>query len=168
MRMNIQINPVEMFVSYARMDGERWKKIIGCSTIHHLLGTGTVIRIERGEKERVFYYENNLAQDYWNRDRACKFWRKAHHPGRAIELTDFIPNHRDQRFMAALLTARGGAFRDSNIFDEALRCGEEALKHDPKSFPAYDLLGAIYYQSGFPEKGDAYFEQATQLGSIVG
>lgn len=38
---------------------------------------------------------------------------------------------------------------------------------DPQSYYPYNLLGAVYYQQGLPEKGERYFDRARELGSSL-
>ncbi len=90
-------------------------------------------------------------------------WRKAKNPHRAIEITQ------DKKVQnnSAILTMRGGAFRDLRELDEAEACGQEAIKLAREDYHPYNLLGAIYYQRGLPEEGDTYFERAKALGSLA-
>lgn len=69
--------------------------------------------------------------------------------------------------MSAVLTTRGGALRDTNALSEAEQCAMEALEHSPRDCYTYNLLGAIHFQSGHPEKGDEFFLKAQQLGAKV-
>jgi tetratricopeptide (TPR) repeat protein len=67
----------------------------------------------------------------------------------------------DKRLMAAVLTTRGGAFRDRNALADAEDCARKALAVNPDNTRhAYYLLGAIYYQRGNPEDGDKCFQKA--------
>ena len=49
--------------------------------------------------------------------------------------------------------------------EAAKQCGLQALEHNPDSAYTYDLLGAIFYQSGQPQKGDEYLQKAWELGA---
>lgn len=90
---------------------------------------------------------------------AGSYWRKAGNPRRALEITKGSPPK------SPILTMRGGAFRDIDDLNNAQACGERAVECAPKDYHPYNLLGAIFYQSGEPEKGDKYFEKARELGS---
>ena len=96
---------------------------------------------------------------------AAKFWRKANNPRRALKITENVP-FGDNYFRAMVLTTRGGAFRDLHMLSEAIKCGEEAIRLLPDKPHPYNLLAAIYYQSGVILKGEEYFEKAIQRGSL--
>ncbi len=67
--------------------------------------------------------------------------------------------------MAAILTTRGGAFRDLKNLPQAKACANRALKLQPESHYYHNLLGAIYFQSGKPEAGEHHFELAIIYGA---
>lgn len=67
--------------------------------------------------------------------------------------------------MSAILTTRGGAFRDLDMLSEAKSYALRAIKIDSRSHYPYSLLGAIYYQSGEPAKGDEFFSEARERGA---
>ena len=92
---------------------------------------------------------------------AGKYWRKAGMPGRALHLTADAKHLRN----AVILTMRGGAYRDLGQLADAETAAREATALDPQSYYPYNLLGAIYYQRGFPEAGEQYFDRARELGS---
>lgn len=112
------------------------------------------------------YHEQRLhcTGDEWHRAHACSNWRKANKPENGIALTEhmFI---QDQTKKAAVLTTRGGALRDIRNLNEALTCAEQASKCDPKSYYPLNLMGAIYFERGEPEKGDECFARALALGA---
>lgn len=89
-------------------------------------------------------------------------WRKAQRPQRALEITEGETNN------SAVLTMRGGAFRDLGELDEAEECGRRAMKITPGDYHPYNLLGAVYYQRGMPKKGEEYFQKAQELGATSG
>lgn len=118
----------------------------------------------------AFYLEKKFERfdDVWDLVKASKYWRRADEPQRAISATDTVVEHYellDRTFASALYTTRGAAFRDYGDLDQAESCAMEAIKFQPKSFHPYNLLGAIFFQRGNPEQGDAYFEKALALGA---
>lgn len=101
------------------------------------------------EGERLFeviakFYEDNIPRDEWNVVRAGKYWRRARQPQKALELTEEARSN-DAVLMSAIFTNRGAAFRDLQELQSAKVCAEEALRHNPHSYYAYNLLGAIAY-----------------------
>ena len=123
------------------------------------------------ESEELFqviavYYEKVAGRngDPWNIIKASKYWRKAGKPNRAVIITEGIEST-DPKVMAAILTTRGGAFRDCKNLVEAERCARRAIEFAPESYHPYNLLGAISYQLGNPQKGDEYFAKAVELGA---
>ncbi|MDY7016162.1 MAG: hypothetical protein SVX43_21710 [Cyanobacteriota bacterium] len=95
---------------------------------------------------------------------AVKYWRKARMPKTALKLT-FKIQLENNKMISALLTTRGGVLRDMGKLKGAEKCALEALQYNPHGCYCYNLLGAIYYQLGNPNKGDEYFKIAEQLGS---
>lgn len=107
-------------------------------------------------------YENRFRKygDGWDLVKASSHWRTAGSPDKALDATKGFSSG-DKRLMAAVLTTRGGAFRDINALTEAEDCARKALTANPDSVRhAYNLLGAICYQRGSPEEGDKHFEKA--------
>ncbi len=104
--------------------------------------------------------------DLWSLIKASGYWRDEGKPERAIKLTVNVQTA-DSKLMSALLTTRGGAFRDINALAEAEQCAIAALEHSSKSYYPHNLLGAIYYQSGDPQKGDEHFTIAQKFGAKV-
>jgi tetratricopeptide (TPR) repeat protein len=102
----------------------------------------------------AFYYERIGLMA-----RAGSYWRKVGNPQMALEITERA------RADSAILTMRGGAFRDIGNLDNAHACGQRAIELAPKDYHPYNLLRAVYYQRGDPEEGDKYFERARELGS---
>jgi Flp pilus assembly protein TadD len=70
--------------------------------------------------------------------------------------------------MSALLTTRGGAFRDLGDLDKAKNCAFSAIKLRDKSQHPFNLLGAIFYQEGNPGDGNKYFNEAEKRGASRG
>ncbi|NMD02149.1 MAG: hypothetical protein GYA71_02640 [Bacteroidales bacterium] len=112
-------------------------------------------------------FENRFTKepsDLWLLVNACSNWRNAKVPSRSIEISANSFSS-DKKSYAALLTTRGGAFRDLMNFEAAEDSAKAAIQIQPGSHYPYNLLGAIYYQKGEPEKADEYFGIAIQKGS---
>ena len=107
--------------------------------------------------------------DPWSAVKASAFYREAHEPGAALALTrkvlDFELQWWNQRLRSAIRTTRGGALRDLGDLDSAEEVAHEAASISPSSFQPHNLLGAIYFQMGFPEQGYGHFERARELGA---
>ncbi|MGB5959548.1 MAG: hypothetical protein WBG73_02720 [Coleofasciculaceae cyanobacterium] len=110
--------------------------------------------------EKEFQKSGNL----WSLIKASSCWRDEGKPERAIKLTANV-HTTDSKLMSALLTTRGGAFRDTNALTEAEQCATAAIEYNSKSHHPHSLLGAIYYESGDPTKGDEHFDIAQKLGA---
>jgi tetratricopeptide (TPR) repeat protein len=109
-----------------------------------------------------YFKEYNRDHNFWNLIKSCSAWRKAGFPDIGLQVTENVISARSVE-MAAILTTRGGAFKDLGVLDTAEQCARSALTYSISKYP-YSLLGAIYYLNGSPEKGDEYFEKAMQLG----
>lgn len=109
-------------------------------------------------KSRIGVYDKYT---YWALINSCSYWRKAHRAIRGIELTDV--QIQDNWLMSALLTTRGGAFRDIRNWGEAKKCGYGAMDSSPGMYHPHNLLGAICYQLGQPSEGDEHFSKALEL-----
>lgn len=114
--------------------------------------------VEAADSVRRF----NETGDLWNLVRASSRLRHADLPEIALEVTAaYSPAEGcDPKGVAALLSTRGGAFRDLSK-----ACASEAVTKNPCSFYAYNLLAAIAYDEGDYQQGDEHFERAVQLGS---
>jgi tetratricopeptide (TPR) repeat protein len=92
---------------------------------------------------------------------AGSYWRKARMPGRALHITADAKHLRN----AAILTMRGGAYRDLGQLADAETAARKAMDLNPWSYYPYNLLGAIYYQRSLPKWGKRFFDRARELGS---
>jgi len=110
-----------------------------------------------------FEFMHETTADPWHLIKASRYWRASQRPSRSITITDNYTTQ-DKVAMAAILTTRGGAFRDLMELDGAEICGLEALKYNQRRHHPYNLLGAVYYQKGNPQLGDSYFETAMAKG----
>jgi tetratricopeptide (TPR) repeat protein len=108
--------------------------------------------------------EYERTQDLWSMVKASSKWQDAGNHERALGLTCGVTAS-DPKLMGALLTTRGRAYRHLRDLDQAEQCARDAIALNPTSFYAYNLLGAIYYQRGYPEDGDEQFQKALELGA---
>ncbi len=119
--------------------------------------------------EATFYeQEYQRTGNQWKLPNASSHWRKAKEPQRALELTKNLDFNtiKENQLKSALLTTRGGAFRDIHELDQAETCARKAIEYQPKSNHPYTLMGAICYERGeFPE-GDHWFKEAIKRGAL--
>ncbi|MFY3383949.1 hypothetical protein [Paracidovorax sp. MALMAid1276] len=116
----------------------------------------------------TYYRRAFLASgDPWHLVKACSSLRAAGMPRKAIEASEKYadaPLQGDQRAFGALLTSRGGAFRDVGNLDAARQSGLSAVETSPTSPHPHNLLGAVCYAAGHPADGDRHFDIAVSLG----
>lgn len=113
-----------------------------------------------------YFYELYKSNKYlWNLSRASRHFRNANNPNMAIEITKEINfNNPDKHALAAVLTTRGGAFKDVREFDNAKECAFGALKYHETFYP-YFLLGAIHILVEDLDKANFFFKEAERLGA---
>ena len=106
----------------------------------------------------------------WNLPNASSHWRKAEQPKQALKLTDNLnfDEIKENKLKSALLTTRGGAFRDIQNLDKAEDCAKQAIEYQPSSHHPYTLMGAICYERHEYLKGDYWFEKAIKRGASPG
>jgi len=111
--------------------------------------------------------EFQRTKDYWKLANASAHWRKAEKPKWALKQTDDLDFKKIKlaKLRAALLTTRGGAFRDINEFNNAEQCALEAIKHFPDSHNPYTLMGALCYDTRRYDEGDKWFAEAVKRGA---
>lgn len=134
----------------------------------NLLNSTTKIFIAYHTLEAQFNEsEFQRTKDYWKLANASAHWRKAEEPKWALKQTDNLDfkKIKPAKLRAALLTTRGGAFRDINEFNNAEHCALEAIKHFPDSHNPYTLMGALCYDTGRYEEGDRWFAEAVKRGA---
>lgn len=110
-------------------------------------------------------YQRSL--DEWDLVRACKCLRDADAPNEALEIsagTLDLPRS-DPRARAALLTSRGGAYRDLGELENARKSAAMALQLEEKSYFAETLLGAICFMEENYDDGVAHFDRAVKYGA---
>jgi hypothetical protein len=118
--------------------------------------------------EAIFYERAYKRTGHkWHLPSASSHWRRAGKPQKALELTDEIDFEqiKENRLKSALLTTRGGAFRDLSRLDDAETCARCAIKYQPNSHHPYTLMGAICYERGQYSEGDKWFQKAIQRGA---
>lgn len=124
------------------------------------------LKVKKLYSPLAHYYEKEFRRTNapWLLAKAASHWRKNGSPWKAIVLTTGF-HSKDQPALAAVVTSRGGAFRDLKELDEAETCAMQAIDCNPNAYHPFNLLGAVYYQKGYPEQGDVYFEKAAKLGA---
>jgi len=124
------------------------------------------------DKNRIY----NLLADYfckeyrrgcngWDLVKAIKYLRDDGQPEKAIEMSFVVFG--DLEIDGAILTTRGGAYRDIGKFAEAKSSAHEAIRIDPESYYPYNLLGAVCYQERNFTDGNKYFNRAIELGGDI-
>ena len=126
------------------------------------------------ENNRLFstlaiYFQNEYqkTKNPWKLIKASAHLRSAKNPNKAIELTNYLLENYGSASLqvkSAILTTRGGAFRDLQDLSTAELCAIDAIKEN-ESFQPYNLLGAICFERGEPKQGEAYFLRALELGA---
>lgn len=118
--------------------------------------------------EATFYeQEYKRTQNKWNLPNASSHWRSAEEPKRALKLTENLnfDEIKEDKLKSALLTTRGGAFRDINKLDDAESCALKAIEYHEKSHHPYTLMGAICFERHEYLKGENWFEKAIKRGA---
>lgn len=118
--------------------------------------------------EATFYeQEYKRTQNKWNLPNASSHWRSAEEPKRALKLTENLnfDTIKEDKLKSALLTTRGGAFRDINKLDDAEKCALKAIEYHEKSHHPYTLMGAICFENGEYLKGEIWFSKAIERGA---
>ena len=113
---------------------------------------------------QYYILEYNRYPDDWHIIKGAKYFRKANKPEVAISALKNIKNN-ESRIKGAKLTVIAAAYKDSNELDVSENYAIKAVAIAPDSYYPHNVLGAIYYQTGQPEKGDKHFDRAIQLGS---
>lgn len=103
----------------------------------------------------------------WNLVNASSHLRKADKSELAIELTNDLPLNsiKENKLKSALLTTRGGAFRDIDKLDNAENCARQAIKYQRDSHHPYTLMGAICFERRQYSDGEYWFNEAIKRGA---
>ncbi|MEG4031302.1 MULTISPECIES: hypothetical protein [unclassified Microcoleus] len=118
--------------------------------------------------EALFYeQEYKNTGNKWNLPNASSHWRKAGQPRSALKLTEHLDfdKIKENKLKSALLTTRGGAFRDIDKLDDAERCALKAIEYQPQSHHPYTLMGAICFERGQFLEGERWFNEAIKRGA---
>ncbi len=118
--------------------------------------------------EATFYErEYKRTGNKWNLPSASSHWRSAQKPEHALTLTDNLDfdKIKENKLKSALLTTRGGAFRDMGELGKAEQCARQAMKYQPNSHHPYTLMGAICYDRSDFSEGDNWFKEAIKRGA---
>jgi len=137
-------------------------------TENKLLYPNEKITIEYHKIEAIFYeQEFYRTKNGWNLPSASSHWRKAGESQTALKLTDNLDWDRikDKKLKSALLTTRGGAYRDIQQLNKAEKCAKGAIEYQPDSHHPYTLMGAICYERGQYLEGDSWFNEAIKRGA---
>lgn len=103
----------------------------------------------------------------WNLPNISSHWRKANQPKTALQATENIDldKIKEDKLKSAILTTRGGAFRDISQLDKAEKCARQAIKFQPSSHHPYTLMGAICFDRYDRYEGERWFEEAIKRGA---
>ncbi|MEG4962010.1 MULTISPECIES: hypothetical protein [unclassified Microcoleus] len=118
--------------------------------------------------EATFYeQEYQRTGNKWNLPNASSHWRKADKPRSALKLTENLDFNqiKENKLKSALLTTRGGAFRDIDKLDDAEKCALKAIEYQPQSHHPYTLMGAICFERGQFLEGERWFNEAIKRGA---
>ncbi|MEH2047349.1 hypothetical protein [Nostoc sp.] len=115
------------------------------------------------------FYEQEFqrTENKWNLANASSHWRKADEAEQALQLTNNLEldKIKENKLKSALLTSRGGAFRDIGKLDEAENCARKAIEYQPKSHHPYTLMGAICFERHQYSDGEYWFQEAIKRGA---
>jgi len=116
---------------------------------------------------RFYEQEYERTGNKWNLPNASSHWRKADEPNSALKVTENLDfdQIKENKLKSALLTTRGGAFRDIDKLDEAEKCALKAIEYQPQSHHPYTLMGAICFERGQYSQGDDWFNKAIKRGA---
>lgn len=125
------------------------------------------IKLKYNSIEAKFYEkEYKRTGNKWNLPNASSHWRGAEEPEKALKLTDNLDFEKikENKLKSALLTTRGGAFRDIGKLHEGEKCALKAIEYYPKSYHPYTLMGAICVEEGNYSGGEYWFNEAIKRG----
>jgi Flp pilus assembly protein TadD len=123
-------------------------------------------------KREAVYYENKFkkGKNAWSAVNASSHYRKCSLSERSLSLLNQITfsKIRNNHLKSAICTTKGGALRDMDKFEQAIKLATEAHSYDPKSFHPCTLLGAVNYEIGNLAEGNAWFNKAEKRGARRG
>ena len=114
-----------------------------------------------------FEQEYQRTGNQWNLPNASSYWRKADRPKQALKLTENLnlEKIKENKLKSAILTTRGGAFRDIDELDKAEKCARQGIEYQPNSHHPYTLMGAICFERGEYSQGEYWFVEAIKRGA---
>ena len=110
-----------------------------------------------------------IAQKYMGMNmiaKAASIYRKGKMPEESIRITEDF-NNRDNKILSMVKTTRGGAFRDIGDYNNAEKMAKEAIDLNNDDYRPWNLLGAIFIQTGRYEEAFECFKKALDLGKPV-
>ncbi|MEH2401933.1 hypothetical protein [Nostoc sp.] len=115
----------------------------------------------------LYEQEFQRTDNKWNLANASSHWRKADEPEQALQLTNNLEfdKIKENKLKSALLTSRGGAFRDIEKLDKAENCARQAIEYQQKSHHPYTLMGAICFERHQYSDGEYWFQEAIKRGA---
>lgn len=123
-------------------------------------------KTHHGLMAKSFSNEWEKTHNGWSAVNASSHWRKADEPLKALPITEgALRQSNSKKLRSALLTTRGGAFRDLCEHNQALRTAEEAHELAPGDFRPCTLLGALYVEVYDFAEGLRWYEKAEALGA---
>lgn len=120
------------------------------------------------EREAEFFAsEYRRTSDPWNAVNASGHFRKCEQARKADDLLTSIPSERQKapKLRSAIATTHGGVMRDLRRLDDALRLGNQAHTLTPKDFRPCTLLGAVNFELGHYDIGQAWYAKAIERGA---
>lgn len=138
-----------------------------CHDCYRRLFSGKILLAYHRLEASFYEQEYKRTGRKWHLPSASSHWRGAEKPRKALKLTDQLDfdGIKEKKLKSALLTTRGGAFRDLYQLDEAETYARRAIKYQANSHHPYTLMGAIYYQRGQYLEGDHWFQKAIERGA---
>jgi hypothetical protein len=116
---------------------------------------------------RFYEQEYERTGNKWNLPNASSHWRKADEPKSALQVTENLDfdQIKENKLKSALLTTRGGAFRDIHKLGDAEKCALKAIEYQPQSHHPYTLMGAICFERSQFSEGERWFNEAIKRGA---
>lgn len=116
-----------------------------------------------------FASEFKRTRDPWMAVNASGHYRKCRCARDAESLigTINVEQQKSTKLKSALCTTRGGAMRDLEHWDEALRLGEKAHAFRADDYRPCTLLGAIHMETGNYSLGQEWYAKAVERGATV-
>lgn len=115
----------------------------------------------------VFLAEYSASGNVWKAVTASGHLRKCHAAQEAQDLLSAIPPRRlySAKLKSAVRTTHGGALRDLNRREEAMRMAEEAHALLSDDYRPCTLLGAIHMEQQDYALGHAWYQKAEERGA---